>query len=412
MTDAIKGEIPFISQTTVIRTNSFFIWVTGQDFSMAILLGYLFDKTGPDNKLITTDATIIYDLLFNERTFYRCKHKLIQSEIITATSVNPTTYEVNINHLNTLWNNYLSDLSKCQENPTSKSETPIPCQNVRRSAPTAAKTPIPCQNVRTISSNPPIPPVSIINTHFVSEFQINASNLKQLNVNENDIEIENKHARKKRGRKPSKVTVSSYLVAEYLFDAIYERRPGFFGKTLEAPKGKEKRLTAWARAIKKIIELDGRAIEDIVDTIGWSQRNDFWKDNILSPQTLRKQYGRLHVQMEEEEKKLQLLADDNPEITAEIIKRYERIFCWPKKNLSWDDYKKIHFVKGAKHAVELANSTNLLLKNIPGYLIQSLQEWKRGHHVVEPHNLSSEYTWQVLLPQFLREIGISVCLKK
>lgn len=49
----------------------------------------------------------------------------------------------------------------------------------------------------------------------------------------------------------------------------------------------------WARDIEKMNRLDGRSWEAIAACIDWSQRDDFWHQNILSGENLRKHYDRM-----------------------------------------------------------------------------------------------------------------------
>ncbi len=49
----------------------------------------------------------------------------------------------------------------------------------------------------------------------------------------------------------------------------------------------------WAQDIDKMHRLDGRSWEAITACIDWSQRDEFWKQNILSGENLRKHYDRM-----------------------------------------------------------------------------------------------------------------------
>lgn len=58
---------------------------------------------------------------------------------------------------------------------------------------------------------------------------------------------------------------------------------------LKEPNGK------WASDIEKIHRLDGYSWEDIIKTAAWSQRDNFWKQNIQSGASLRRQFSKLLV---------------------------------------------------------------------------------------------------------------------
>ena len=49
----------------------------------------------------------------------------------------------------------------------------------------------------------------------------------------------------------------------------------------------------WAEDIDKMNRIDGRSWEAIAACIDWSQRDDFWRQNILSGENLRKHYDRM-----------------------------------------------------------------------------------------------------------------------
>lgn len=49
----------------------------------------------------------------------------------------------------------------------------------------------------------------------------------------------------------------------------------------------------WATDIEKMHRLDGRGWEAIAACIDWSQRDEFWRQNILSGENLRKHYDRM-----------------------------------------------------------------------------------------------------------------------
>lgn len=54
----------------------------------------------------------------------------------------------------------------------------------------------------------------------------------------------------------------------------------------------------WRDEARRLIDLDGRTVEQIIRAIDWCQDDGFWKANILSMPTLREQYDqlRLHAQ--------------------------------------------------------------------------------------------------------------------
>ena len=63
------------------------------------------------------------------------------------------------------------------------------------------------------------------------------------------------------------------------------------------PNAKEPRFESWAIQFDFMIRLDKRAVDDIKAVIDWSQKDDFWKANILSPDKLRKKFDQLWIKM-------------------------------------------------------------------------------------------------------------------
>lgn len=63
------------------------------------------------------------------------------------------------------------------------------------------------------------------------------------------------------------------------------------------PKTKEPSLQSWAKEFNLILRVDNREVADVMSVMEWSQKDNFWKGNILSPSSLRKQFDKLTVQM-------------------------------------------------------------------------------------------------------------------
>lgn len=56
----------------------------------------------------------------------------------------------------------------------------------------------------------------------------------------------------------------------------------------------------WVHDMEKIMRLDGRTYQQVDACIRWSQQNDFWKANILSPGKLRAKYDTMRLQAQRE----------------------------------------------------------------------------------------------------------------
>lgn len=77
----------------------------------------------------------------------------------------------------------------------------------------------------------------------------------------------------------------------------------FFATTLKSfiltnnPKAKTPEdLQKWAAVFDKMLRIDKRSLEDIESVIEYSQTDNFWMTNILSPGKLREQFDKLYLQ--------------------------------------------------------------------------------------------------------------------
>lgn len=64
------------------------------------------------------------------------------------------------------------------------------------------------------------------------------------------------------------------------------------------PKAKQPdNLNSWAKEFDLMIRSDSRTVPDIEAVMVWSQKDAFWRTNILSAGKLRKQFDQLHMKM-------------------------------------------------------------------------------------------------------------------
>lgn len=63
------------------------------------------------------------------------------------------------------------------------------------------------------------------------------------------------------------------------------------------PKHKEPNFDKWADEIRLIRERDNRTHEEIVHLFQWANADSFWRSNILSPASLRKQWDKLSIKI-------------------------------------------------------------------------------------------------------------------
>ena len=81
-----------------------------------------------------------------------------------------------------------------------------------------------------------------------------------------------------------------YLLAKFLENNITENNPKF-------PQSESQRQR-WAKDFDLMIRRDKIDADDIAKVIEWSQRDNFWRSNILSGKKLREKYQQLKMRME------------------------------------------------------------------------------------------------------------------
>ncbi|WP_426554594.1 Replication protein O [Bacillus safensis] len=66
------------------------------------------------------------------------------------------------------------------------------------------------------------------------------------------------------------------------------------------PQAKKPNLEKWASDFRLIRQIDKRTDKQVKYLIDWTQQDSFWKSNILSPASLRKQFDKLTVRIKSE----------------------------------------------------------------------------------------------------------------
>lgn len=106
-----------------------------------------------------------------------------------------------------------------------------------------------------------------------------------------------KEKEKEKEKKTSchKFSTSDLENAKLLFELMLQNNPS----------AKEPNLEKWANDFRLMRERDNRTDEAIKYLINWTQKDDFWSTNILSPAKLRKQFDALVVKIKKEKGKVQ-----------------------------------------------------------------------------------------------------------
>jgi len=89
-------------------------------------------------------------------------------------------------------------------------------------------------------------------------------------------------------------------LSQLLLEIILKRKPDF----------KKPDLQKWGSHINRMIYIDKRNPDEIEKVMLWCQQDDFWQNNILSTEKLRKQYDQLVLKMNKPQKgQLSIKAD-------------------------------------------------------------------------------------------------------
>ena len=91
-----------------------------------------------------------------------------------------------------------------------------------------------------------------------------------------------------KGGEPS---VEAISCAQFLSDKIFENFPKRTAPT-------KSQLMNWAREADKVYRIDGHSWGDIKELLAWSQKDVFWRQNILSMDKFRKQWNKLMAKKE------------------------------------------------------------------------------------------------------------------
>lgn len=81
-----------------------------------------------------------------------------------------------------------------------------------------------------------------------------------------------------------------YKLAKYLSNQVAER--------YNKPEKNEKILQDWAVEFERMVRLDKLELNEMLQVLVFSQKDDFWKQNILSAGSFRKQYLKLLAKMQ------------------------------------------------------------------------------------------------------------------
>lgn len=96
-----------------------------------------------------------------------------------------------------------------------------------------------------------------------------------------------KESKVKKSEEKYSPTSDEFVLSELLLKLILERKPDY----------KKPNLQTWAKHVDLMIRLDNRTPARIREVTQWCQADDFWMNNILSTEKLRKQFDKLELRM-------------------------------------------------------------------------------------------------------------------
>lgn len=123
------------------------------------------------------------------------------------------------------------------------------------------------------------------------------------NNNDNNVNNENKNKiSRKSAQRIYEDDSDEMILVNYFIEQIRKNDPKF----------KEPNKQTWADTFRLLMNKDERDKREIAKLIKWVQQNEFWKSNVLSPTSLRKNYSTLIIQMNTQTNKQQPTTHNEP----------------------------------------------------------------------------------------------------
>lgn len=238
------------------------------------------------------------------------------------------------------------------------------------------------------------------NTHITS-------NTKVLEGNHSTSETASKH---KKYFPPDSIP---YALADYQLNSVLDIVPNFRGKDWrEGSKYREKTLQSWSIIHDKILRLDKRNPDEVMDIMDFIAKDSFWCSNVLSAGKLRDQYDKLLLQMKKKKEDLSTrrttpLKDPDPELTEEIIRKYSKLIGAPKYSPTPE--RKNKFIQATQKMIEFFSTSKGRIPKTAwvDYLMECLQkEYGDKDITIHPGKLCSDCTWENLMYQHLKCLGV------
>jgi hypothetical protein len=198
-----------------------------------------------------------------------------------------------------------------------------------------------------------------------------------------------------------------YILASALLNLIRKNKKHYskIARHVSTEKDEENTLSRWAKDFDMLLTRDAIAFDEAVNVLKWCQKDTFWQGQILSGNKFRKQYETLQHAMNGGSTGGYGLPDEHPEVTEKVVKAYG----WLINNPQWkpNRYQMPKFIEAAERVVAFIDDRGrgLTVDELVTYLRDCLQKhYREKDEIVHPGNMKSDYTWDVLIPQYLENI--------
>jgi len=195
--------------------------------------------------------------------------------------------------------------------------------------------------------------------------------------------------------------------AESLFVFVLEVAPGTYNRYLPHREAVNTVIQNSANQINLLMIKDGKKEAQINAVFAYVKESDFWRTNIRSGATFREKFGVLELQMKEQNLETLESEVDNPDerLTQKIVGIYRALLDNPDYHYSSKSLPK--FIMATEKVKHFAAIRELSTSQVIGYLLDCLQKtYQEKGDVIFPGHLCSDHTWDILMPQYLQELGL------
>jgi len=217
----------------------------------------------------------------------------------------------------------------------------------------------------------------------------------------------NKEIKKENKKNSPDIDTTEFLLAEYMLELILLRKPNFHRSKLATKKQKQERIISWCKPIKTMLYKDKISPEHIIKVMDYVASKPFYATNILSTDKLSKRFDEIEMDMQKNGVlEPEPIFDPNKKLTDKLIRTYgilinNRDYC------PLNEHELRKFIESSEKMIEFYSKHSIIKENWLKYLAKCLTKvYKEQGQTLHPGHFNSRKTWEVLLPQFLEELGI------